>query len=57
MAGAVSGPVHRDLAYALVLVRRHADAWIHAHAAQDAGTVLSPQFLEKLSQEMPDPGS
>ena len=55
-AGAVSGAVHRDLAYALVLVRRHADAWSHAHAAQDAGTALSPEFLQTLSQEMPDPG-
>jgi len=54
--GAGSGAVHRDLAYALLLVRRHADAWKHAHAARDAGATLSPQFLQTLSREMPEPG-
>ena len=55
-AGGGSGAVHRDLAYALVLVRRHSDAWKHAQAARDAGTTLSPQFLQALTREMPEPG-
>ena len=46
---------HYILAYALVLVRRYADAWKHAHAAEEAGITLSPQFLQRLSQAMPDP--
>lgn len=52
-----SAEAHERLAIWYYYNEDHATAWQHAHAAQDLGRPLPPQFQNLLEARMPDPRS
>lgn len=47
---------HRNLAIALYVGGKYAEAWREVHLCRSYGVRLHPDFIQALSQKMPDPG-